>query len=71
MQDDHEVALATINEDEIVSSLIGKQVEGSLDSGSRFWGTLEGFNENWLFIRGHREQTIMIKRRKMSRLMAV
>lgn len=73
MPTDIGVALATkefpsINELEIIESFIGKQIEGSLDSGSRFWGILEGFNENWLFIRGHRDQAIMVKRRKVSRL---
>jgi len=73
MPDCKDVALAnktfsSISEDEIIVSLVGTQVDGSLDSGSRFLGTLDGFNENWLFIRGHRAQAIMIKRRKVSRL---
>lgn len=32
-------------EDEIVRSLIGKHIDGALESGSRFWGVLEGFDE--------------------------
>jgi len=76
MPDSNEVALATKNfphreEDKIVSSLVGYQVEGSLDGGSRFWGTLASVDEKWLYVRGHRDQPIMIKRSKISRLMAV
>lgn len=73
MPNDIEVALATkefpsINELEIIESFMGKQIEGSLDSGSRFWGTLEGVTDHMLFIRGTRGQVILIKRRKVSRL---
>jgi hypothetical protein len=74
MSADHEVALATkefpsTNELEIFESFIGKHIEGSLDSGSRFWGTLEGVTECLLCIRGVRGQVILIKKRKVSRLM--
>ena len=53
----------------IVKSLIGKHVDGALESGSRFWGVLEGFDERWLFLRGYHDQPIIIKRRKMASLM--
>jgi hypothetical protein len=56
-------------EDNTIGSLIGKRVDGALESGSRFWGTLESFDEKWLYIRGHRGQPILIKRRKLAALM--
>ena len=62
---------ASLNEDDILDSLTGKQLIGWLDSGSRFYGTLEAFNEYRLFIVGNRGQRIIIKRRKVSRLEAV
>jgi hypothetical protein len=54
--------------DETVKSLIGKHVEGSLGSGSRFWGMLEGADAKWLYIRGYRNQAIVIKRRNLAAL---
>jgi hypothetical protein len=54
--------------DETVKSLIGKHVEGSLGSGSRFWGMLEGADARWLYIRGYRNQAIVIKRRNLAAL---
>ena len=59
---------SSTNEDEIFASMIEKFVDGTLDSGGRFWGRLEAFNEQKLFIRGERGQAIIIKRRKISRL---
>jgi hypothetical protein len=59
---------SSTNEDEIYESMIEKYVDGTLDSGGRFWGRLEAFNERKLFIRGERGQAIIIKRRKISRL---
>lgn len=56
-------------EDKTIESLIGKRVDGSIESGSRFWGTLESFDDKWLYIRGHRGQPILIKRRKLAALM--
>lgn len=52
-----------------IESLIGKHVDGALESGSRFWGVLEGADDKWLYIRGYREQPIIIKRRKLAALM--
>lgn len=54
--------------DEAVKSLIGKDVEGALGSGSRFWGMLEGADERWLYIRGYKNQQIIIRRRKLAAL---
>jgi hypothetical protein len=62
---------SSTNEDEIYESMIEKYVDGTLDSGGRFWGRLEAFNEQKLFIRGERGQAIIIKRRRISRLEAV
>lgn len=59
------------SENDILVQLIDKSVDGTLDSGGRFYGTLEGFSEFQLFIRGARGQLIVIKRRKVSRLEAV
>ena len=62
---------ASYDEDVILESMKGNQMIGWLDSGSRFYGTLESFNEHRLFIVGNRGQRIIIKRRKVSRLEAV
>ncbi len=62
---------ASYDEDDILTSMQGNQIIGALDSGSKFYGTLEAFNEHRLFIVGNRGQRIIIKRRKVSRLEAV
>jgi len=67
------VALATNNlpsngEDEILESSIGKYGEDELESSGRFWRTLEGFTEHWLFFRGEHGQKLIIKRRRVARL---
>jgi hypothetical protein len=62
---------ASLNEDDILASMQGKELIGWLDSGSRFYGTLEAFTEHRLFIVGNRGQRIIIKRHKVSRLEAV
>jgi hypothetical protein len=62
---------SSYDEDEILESWIGKQIIGALDSGSKFFGTLEAFNEHRLFIVGNRGQRIVIKRRKVARMEAV
>lgn len=56
------------DEDEILESKIGKYGEGELESGGRFWGTLEGFTEHRLFFTGEHGQSIIIKRRRVARL---
>ena len=55
---------ASYDKDDILASMKGKQLIGLLDSGSKFYGTLEAFNEHRLFIVGNRGQRIIIKRRK-------
>jgi hypothetical protein len=55
-------------EDRTFESLIEKRVEGALESGAKFWGTLESFDANWLFLRGNRDQAIIIRRRKLAAL---
>lgn len=62
---------ASYEEDDILASMKGKQLIGWLDSGSKFYGTLEAFTEHRLFIVGNRGQRIIIKKRKVSRLEAV
>jgi hypothetical protein len=64
-------AFSSVDEDEIFESMIEKFVDGTLDSGGRFWGRLEVFNDHKLFIRGERGQAIIIKKRRISRLEAV
>lgn len=54
--------------DEIVSSLHGKDVKGVTGSGGKFWGNLEGFDEQWLFLRGYRGQALIIRRKKVESL---
>ena len=56
------------DEDGILESSIGNYGEGELESGGRFWGTLEGFTEHRLFFRGEHGQRIIIKRRRVARL---
>ena len=59
------------DEDAILESSIGKYGEGELESGGRFWGTLEGFTEHRLFFKGEHGQKIIIKRRRVARLEVV
>jgi len=61
-------AFSSTDEDEIYESMIGSFVDGTIDSGGRFWGTLEAVTEQKLLIRGEHGQRILIKRRKISRL---
>lgn len=56
------------DEDELLESKIGKYGEGELESGGRFWGTLEGFTEHKLFFKGDHGQSIIIKRHRVARL---
>jgi hypothetical protein len=51
--------------------MVNKKIEGTLDSGGRFFGVLEGFSEFQLFIRGHRGQQIIVKRRKVAWMEAI
>lgn len=55
-------------EDRIFESLKEKRVEGALESGAKFWGKLESFDANWLFLKGNRDQAIIIRRRKLAAL---
>jgi len=62
---------SSFSEDQLLESWIGKQLIGSLESGSKFFGTLTAFNEHQLLFIGNRGQRILIKRRKVARLEAV
>ena len=53
-------------EEKIIESLSNKHVEGVLNSGNRFWGTLDGFDENWLYLKGDRDQDIIVRRQKIA-----
>ena len=54
--------------DEIVKSLTGKQIKGITGSGGKFFGKLEGFDEQWLFLRGGQGQPIIVRRKKVESL---
>jgi hypothetical protein len=58
-------------ENDILVPLIGKNVDGTLDSGGHFFGTLEGFSDYQIFLKGDRGQRIIIKRRKIARMEVV
>jgi hypothetical protein len=64
-------AFASLTEDDILESLIEHQITGTLDSGGRFFGNLEGYDQYRLFIRGNRGQRILIKRKYVARLEAL
>lgn len=49
-----------------IAELLGKRVDGALQSGSKFWGTLERFDDRWLYLRGGRGQPIIIRRRTLA-----
>ncbi len=53
---------------EAIAELLGKKVDGALQSGSKFWGVLEKFDDRWLFIRGYKGQPIIIRRRTLALL---
>lgn len=55
--------------DEIVESLTGKHIKGVTGSGSKFFGKLEGFDDQWLFLRGNHDQPIVVRRKKVESLM--
>jgi len=49
-----------------IAELLNKKVDGLLQSGARFWGVLEGFDDRWLYVRGFRGQPIIIRRRTLA-----
>ena len=63
---------ASQDEGDAYRSLIGKRVEGFLEgNGSRFYGTLESFDEFMLYLRGDRGQLLLVKRRRVAKLEAI
>jgi len=63
---------ASQDEGDAYRSLIGKRVEGFLEgNGSRFYGTLESFDEFMLYLRGDRGQLLLVKRRRIAKLEAI
>ncbi|MEN6600678.1 MAG: hypothetical protein ABFC21_09745 [Rectinema sp.] len=69
------VAIATTKTflpiEEMVVSLIGKDIEGAFGNGSRFWGVLVNADDAWLYIKGYKGQAIVVKRSKLTALMEV
>jgi hypothetical protein len=61
-------AFSSTDEDKLCNEYIEHKVSGVLDRGGKFWGTLEAFNAESLFIRGDRGQKIIIKRRRIAEL---
>jgi len=64
-------AFSSPKEDEILESLIRKQVTGQLDNGGRFYGALGDFDDRSLYIIGDRNQPIIIRRKSIARLEVV
>jgi hypothetical protein len=60
--------LPSNDEDVILLLKTGKFGEGELESGGRFWGTLNGFTEHRLFFTGEKGQSIIVKRKSVARL---
>ena len=54
----------------LVESNIGNPIKVSLDNERAFYGTLEGYDEHWLYLRNN-GKPILIKRRKISSLVVV
>ena len=75
MSDINNNAINSVNnyssEDDVLVPMVNKKIEGTLDSGGRFFGVLEGFSEFQLFIRGYRGQQIIVKRRKVAWMEAI
>jgi hypothetical protein len=57
--------------DENMKSLTGEQVKGITGSGGKFFGKLEGFDEQWVFVRGGRGQAIILRKKKIESIEAV
>ena len=47
---------------------IGKGISGQIERGGNFWGTLEDYDDAYLYLRGDAGQQIIIKRRTIARL---
>ena len=61
-------SFSTTDEDKLCAEYIEHKVNGVLDRGGKFWGTLEAFNAESLFIRGDKGQKIIIRRRRIAEL---
>jgi len=47
---------------------IGRDINGQIERGGSFWGTLKDYDETYLYLKGNRGQEIIIKRRSVARL---
>lgn len=61
-------AFSSTDEDKLCAEYIEHRVSGVLDRGGKFWGTLEAFSAESLFIRGDKGQKIIIKRKRIAEL---
>ncbi len=62
---------SSLNENDFLVSLIECQVEGNLETGSRFYGKLIAFNDRLLLLEGNNGRRILIKRKMIARLEAI
>lgn|GEM_PF-5238697 len=67
----HTLKSFSLNEDEILVSLIECKIDGNLETGSRFYGKLIAFNDKLLLLEGNAKRRILIKRKMVARLEAV
>ena len=63
-------AFPSLNEDDVLISLIDSDVNGNLETGSRFYGRLQAFNDKLILLRGTDGRRILIKRKMIARLEA-
>lgn len=59
---------SSLNEDDFLVSLIERPIEGNLETGVRFYGTLIAFNDKLLLLEGENRRRILIKRKMIARL---
>lgn len=62
---------ASLNEDDILVSLIECDINGNLETGGKFWGKLLAFNDKLLLLEGTDRRRILIKRKMVARLESV
>jgi hypothetical protein len=50
------------------SESIGRDINGQIERGGNFWGSLVGYDDTYLYLKGNRGQEIIIKRRSIAKL---
>jgi hypothetical protein len=59
---------SSLNEDDFLVSLIECPIDGNLETGGRFYGTLIAFNDKLLLLEGKDRWRLLIKRKMIARL---